>query len=104
MLAAQLGNHTGSLGVAIAKKLNATNAGAYAAACTKLDVRRGEQVLEIGLGNGREIPRILALAPHVIYWGIDVSETMVHAAADGSRICGIFRIDPFASGCVAFGH
>jgi SAM-dependent methyltransferase len=80
-LAAQLGHPTGDLGVAVAEKLNATNAGAYAAACAKLGAQQGERVLEIGFGNGREIPRALELAPGLTYWGIDVSETMVTTAA-----------------------
>ena len=49
LLAAQLGHPTGPLGVAVAEKLNTTNAGAYAAACEKLGVHKNTPVVGLNV-------------------------------------------------------
>jgi len=45
-------------------------------------VNAGDRVIEIGFGNGREIPRVLSLSADVTYFGIDISDTMVADAAE----------------------
>ena len=42
----------------------------------------GDRIIEIGFGNGREIPRVLSLSADVTYFGIDISDTMVADAAE----------------------
>jgi ubiquinone/menaquinone biosynthesis C-methylase UbiE len=76
-LAKHLGNPEGEIGKAVTANLNKTNAGAYSAVFQKLGVTAGDRIIEIGFGNGREIPRILSLADGVTYFGLDISETMV---------------------------
>src|SRR5262245_56221609 len=76
-LAKHLGNPEGEIGRAVTANLNKTNAGAYSAALQKLDLKPGDRVIEIGFGNGREIPRVLSLADGVTYFGLDISETMI---------------------------
>ncbi len=74
--AKQLGNPEGEAGVAIAAELSATNGKRLIAIIAALDLRRGNQILEIGYGNGHFIPTLLARAPDLTYTGIDISETM----------------------------
>jgi ubiquinone/menaquinone biosynthesis C-methylase UbiE len=76
-LAQHLGHPQGEIGRAVTASLNKANAGAYTAALHKLDLHAGQHIVEIGFGNGREIPRVLALASNLSYLGIDISETMV---------------------------
>jgi SAM-dependent methyltransferase len=80
-LAKHLGNPEGEIGKAVTAGLNKTNAGAYSVALRTLGVTDGDRVLEIGFGNGREIPNVLSLAKDVTYFGLDISETMVSEAA-----------------------
>jgi len=79
-LAKHLGNPEGDIGRAVTAGLNKTNAGAYTHACARLEMKAGEQILEIGFGNGREIPRLLSLASDVTYTGLDISPTMIDEA------------------------
>ena len=81
-LAKHLARPEGAIGQAVTASLNKSNAGGYAAALAKLDIRNGERVIEIGYGNGREIPRILSQAPAITYFGVDVSETMFADATE----------------------
>jgi ubiquinone/menaquinone biosynthesis C-methylase UbiE len=76
-LAKHLGNPEGKIGKAVTANLNKTNAGAYSAALQRLEMNAGDHVIEIGFGNGREIPRILSLSNNVTYIGFDISDTMV---------------------------
>jgi arsenite methyltransferase len=79
-LAKHLGNPEGEIGKAVTAGLNKTNANAYSVALRTLGVVNGDRVLEIGFGNGREIPNVLSLAKDVTYSGLDISETMVSEA------------------------
>jgi SAM-dependent methyltransferase len=79
-LAKHLGNPEGEIGKAVTAGLNKTNANAYSIALQKLGAIEGDRILEIGFGNGREIPNVLSLARDVSYFGIDISETMVSEA------------------------
>ena len=80
-LARHLANPEGAIGRAVTANLNKSNAGPYTAALQKLAVADGHRVIEIGFGNGREIPRILAQAKGVTYFGLDISETMIADAS-----------------------
>ena len=81
-LAKHLGNPEGEIGKAVTANLNKTNAGAYLAALEKLGINAGDHVIEIGFGNGREIPQVLSLSNDVTYFGLDISDTMVAAASE----------------------
>jgi SAM-dependent methyltransferase len=54
----------------------------------------GDRVIEIGFGNGREIPRVLSLATDVTYFGLDISDTMVAEAIE-------FNVDAMRQGRVS---
>ena len=74
--ARQLANPDGAVGLAVADWLNENNKQANATAVTLLSVEAGHYVLEIGFGNGRIAPVVVAQAPDVRYAGVDISPTM----------------------------
>ena len=80
-LARQLANPEGEAGVAVADWLNENNKEANQRAVELLRVEAGHQVLEIGFGNGRSAPLVIACAPDVRYSGIDISPRMVEEAS-----------------------
>lgn len=103
-LAKHLGNPEGAIGKAVTANLNKSNAGNYSAALAKLAVNDGERVVEIGFGNGREIPRVLSQAAEVTYFGLDISDTMVADAREfnatavhagrATLVCGTSSVIP----------
>lgn len=92
-LAKHLGNPEGAIGKAVTASLNKCNAGGYSAALKKLSLNAGDRIIEIGFGNGQEIPRILSLSKDVTYFGLDISNTMVADATE-------FNIDAIRQGRV----
>ncbi|HEV2335163.1 MAG TPA: methyltransferase domain-containing protein [Stellaceae bacterium] len=104
--ARQLGNPEGTIGIAVAKWLNENNRQSNAKIVAMLGLAPGNYVLEIGFGNGRIVPDIIAQAADVRYAGIDISATMVEEAtrfnaalADAGRVrfhCGSAERLPFA--------
>lgn len=81
-LARHLGNPEGEVGKAVVASINKTNAASYSAALQKLGVEPGDRIIEIGFGNGREIPNVLSLSTDLTYFGLDISDTMVADAAE----------------------
>jgi ubiquinone/menaquinone biosynthesis C-methylase UbiE len=79
--ARQLGNPEGAVGLAVAQWLNENNKQAIAKSVALLNVKPGNRVLEIGFGNGRAVPDLIAQAADVHYAGIDISPTMVAEAS-----------------------
>lgn len=79
--ARQLANPEGEVGLAVADWLNENNKQANTRVVEQLAVAAGHHVLEIGFGNGRSVPIVMAQAPGVRYAGIDISPTMVAEAA-----------------------
>ena len=78
--ARQLANPEGDVGLAVAEWLNDANRKANEQAVAMLRLEPGCRVLEIGFGNGRTVPDIVAQADGVHYTGIDLSPTMVEEA------------------------
>lgn len=78
--ARQLANPEGPVGVAVADWLNDANRQATADLVGLLSLETGQHVLEIGFGNGRATPIVMAAAPDVHYTGVDISPTMVAEA------------------------
>ena len=104
--ARQLGNPEGAIGIAVAEWLNENNRQSNAEIVAMLGLAPGNQVLEIGFGNGRIVPDIIVQAADVRYAGIDISATMVEeatrfnaalvAAGRVSFHCGSAERRPFA--------
>jgi ubiquinone/menaquinone biosynthesis C-methylase UbiE len=78
--ARQLRNPEGEVGLAVAAWLNENNRRGNAQVLAALRLERRSQVLEIGFGNGRAVPDVLAWANDGRYFGIDISPTMVEEA------------------------
>src|SRR5882724_9213672 len=83
--ARHLGNPEGEIGVALGNQMNKTNGPLNQAVFERLAPRQGECILEIGFGNGKLVPTLLALATDLTYTGIDISETMVAEAEAFNR-------------------
>ena len=76
----QLRNPEGEAGLAVAIWLNETNRQPNVRILAALGIEPRSKVLEIGFGNGRAVPDVLALAKDGRYAGIDISPTMVDEA------------------------
>lgn len=81
-MASQLGKPKGDTGRAVGEMLNRINANITSAVYQRLMLRAGHRILEIGFGNGRLLPALLALADELTYVGLDRAETMVTEAAE----------------------
>ncbi len=94
VLARQLAKPEGEIGRAVGEYMSQHNATVSAAAWKRLDLQRGDRVLEVGFGNGKLIPPLLALQPDLAYTGIDISETMLaEAQAFNRALVDAKRID-----------
>lgn len=108
VLARQLGHPEGEIGRAVGEYMSANNASVSAAAWRRLGLQPRDRVLEIGFGNGKLVPALLALQPDLAYTGIEISETMMAEAKTFNRgLLEAGRIDlrlasvdamPFAAG------
>lgn len=83
--ARQLGRPEGAIGIALADAMNSMNGPINMAAFRALAPMAGHHLLEIGFGNGKLIPDLLALAPALHYTGVDYSETMLAEAMANNR-------------------
>jgi len=80
VMAQHLGKPDGEIGRALADAMAERNRPAYEAAIKRVGLLPGERLVEIGFGNGKLVPHLLALAPGATYTGVDFSETMVAEA------------------------
>jgi ubiquinone/menaquinone biosynthesis C-methylase UbiE len=94
-MASQLGKPEGDTGRAVGEMLNRINADITAAVYQRLMLQAGYRILEIGFGNGRLLPALLALADNLAYVGLDRAETMVAEAT-------AFNAEPVAAGRASF--
>lgn len=78
--ARQLANPDGEIGIEVAAWLNRNNRDGTARIIERMALQPGQQVLEIGFGNGYAAGEVLALHPTLRYAGIDISPTMVGEA------------------------
>ncbi len=83
--AQHLGRPEGEIGLALADSMAERNWPVYEAAFKRVGAKPGEYIFEVGFGNGKLVPRLLALAPELTYAGIDISETMVAEAETFNR-------------------
>jgi SAM-dependent methyltransferase len=78
--AQHLGKPEGEIGRALADSMAERNWPVYEAAIKLVGLRPAERLIEIGFGNGKLVPQLLALAPGATYAGVDFSATMVAEA------------------------
>ncbi|MCP5050731.1 MAG: class I SAM-dependent methyltransferase [bacterium] len=84
-LAKQLRKPEGETGIAVANKLNETNAFITRFTFDLMDIQTNDHILEIGFGNGAFIRDIVNKARNVSYWGIDISDVMVEEAVGRNK-------------------
>lgn len=65
--------------------MNDSNAAMYTLAFQEMTLQAGQQVLEIGFGNGHFFGKILAQAPDLQVAGLDFSAEMVQAATETNQ-------------------
>jgi len=80
--AAQLRKPSGALGLTIADLMNKGNALMCTTTYDKLGVQEGDNILEIGMGNGFFVPYLMDKASNMSYTGLDYSELMVKTATE----------------------
>lgn len=76
-IAKQLANPSGEFGIEVALGMNIMNQFISKTTYELLQIKDAENVLEIGLGNGKFTKDILNYGHNVNYTGIDISETMI---------------------------
>ena len=79
-MASLLGKPEGEVGRAVGEMLNRVNANITSAVYQRLMLRDHDRILEIGFGNGRLLPALMALADDMTYVGLDRAKTMVTEA------------------------
>jgi ubiquinone/menaquinone biosynthesis C-methylase UbiE len=79
--AQQLRKPEGEEGIAMGKTMNEGNLKMHEHFLNALKLNDEDRVLEIGFGNGKFIPDILAKAQNILYSGIDYSDVMVEEAS-----------------------
>jgi SAM-dependent methyltransferase len=77
---AQLRRPSGRLAGLAGGAMRWVNRQPYSLAIAALDVRPGDQVLELGFGPGEGVRALSALAPDGVVWGVDHSAAMVAQA------------------------
>ncbi len=78
--AAQLSHPEGEMGIEVAQGMSLNNADMISKTIQSLQLIRGQQVLELGHGNGFHIPDLLTRAQGLHYTGLEISRLM-HAEA-----------------------
>ena len=68
-MASMLGKPEGEVGRAVGEMLNRVNANITSAVYQRLMLRDNDRMLEIGFGNGRLLPALMALADDMTYVG-----------------------------------
>lgn len=79
-IASQLGNPDGSAGVKTGERMYHSNANMIRFGINSLEIKSGDNILEIGPGNGAHVSSIIEISNSVRYHGVDISETMVQEA------------------------
>ncbi len=76
-LARQLRRPTGNAGKETGILMNRSNHYMYQFTLEQMQLKDGDQVLEIGFGNGHFFPQVLSAAENLSLYGIDYSRLMV---------------------------
>lgn len=76
MLADQLRQPSGDVGVEVGKVMNQTNESMINETINSLQLQLNDVVLEIGHGNGRHVPELMNKTNGMLYFGLDISELM----------------------------
>jgi len=83
--AQQLRRPTGENGVRMGIQMNKSNRLIYEMTLDFLQLKAGDQVLELGMGNGYFIPALFEKENNIQYTGLDLSDVMVQEAITLNR-------------------
>jgi ubiquinone/menaquinone biosynthesis C-methylase UbiE len=81
----QLRKPDGEMGIEIGEKMNSSNNTMYNLVFSKLELKKGFNVLEIGYGNGKFIPDYFNICPDIKVAGVDFSDTMFAQAVENNK-------------------
>ncbi|WP_316827509.1 class I SAM-dependent methyltransferase [Pedobacter miscanthi] len=79
-IARQLSCPEGEHGIKTGEMMHASNIGMTRSAIDALNLQNHDKVLEIGHGNGAHIAQLLSKAENLMYYGADISETIIAEA------------------------
>ena len=79
-IARQLGHPEGENGLLMADMMHETNIGMTRHAIQQLQLQQSDIILELGHGNGKHVPEILAQHSSIKYYGLEVSQLMYEKA------------------------
>jgi len=79
-IAAQLRTPSGDFANKIADAMDEANERLFDLTFQSMDVQDGQEILEIGFGSGKFVPRLLAAAGNLSLKGLELSEEMVELA------------------------
>jgi len=83
--AKQLRRPTGEDGVKMGVQMSKSNRLIYEMTLDFLQLKPGDQVLELGMGNGHFIPALFEKENNIHYTGLDLSDIMVREAIASNR-------------------
>ncbi|WP_289040601.1 class I SAM-dependent methyltransferase [uncultured Zobellia sp.] len=89
----QLAKPEGPMGIKVAEGMNTINQFISKSAYNLLQLHKNENLLEIGMGNGKLIEFVLDLAENIRYTGVDLSRTMVNEAKKNVPVHHTSKID-----------
>lgn len=76
-VAAQLRKPDGEAGMETGKRMQESNMGMICTTIDAMQIEEGEQILEIGFGNGSHLDYLFKQAHGIHYTGVDMSQTML---------------------------
>ncbi|RDC56787.1 class I SAM-dependent methyltransferase [Pedobacter chinensis] len=79
-IAKQLSHPEGEHGIKTGEAMNINNSGMIHSAIDNLNLQFNDYVLEIGPGNGAHLEYFLGKEKNLIYFGVDISKTMIEQA------------------------
>ncbi len=85
-MARQLRKPDGVMGKKVGEMMNKANSFLYDFTLGEMTLQSGEQVLEIGFGNGLFFEKVMTQAHALSLFGIDYSSTMVKEAANRNAV------------------
>jgi ubiquinone/menaquinone biosynthesis C-methylase UbiE len=79
-LAKQLSKPDGENGILTGERMNLSNGNMILRTIDLLQVSEGQNILEVGPGNGAHVQDLCSKANNLHYFGIDISQTMIREA------------------------
>lgn len=79
-IAQQLACPEGEQGIKTGEMMHVNNIGMTTAAIDAMEFQFNDYILEIGHGNGSHVEQLLSRGKNLIYFGVDISETMIAEA------------------------